>query len=36
MGLIVLMHEFYFEGGPKTDPKINYDYFCHKQVQEER
>ena len=30
------MHEFYFEGGPKTDPKINYDYFFHKQVQEER
>ena len=36
MGLIVPMHEFYFEGGPKTDPKINYDYFCRKQVQEER
>lgn len=36
MEMIVPMHEFYFEGDPKTDPKINYDYFCQKQVQEER
>ena len=35
MEMIVPMREFYFEGHPKTDPKINYDYFCQKQVQEE-
>lgn len=32
--MIDLTREFYCEGNPTKDPKINYHYFCQKQLPE--